>query len=288
MPKQKKAQKIVDLAEKLSILREQKAMLDAEAREFAGKRDKLNEEFKSLQAEILELRKARDQINMEVKELKQQKSNIKAERVKKTGELKNLKQQIEELAKKKPAKSFKIIQREIEGLEWRIQTTSLNLQEEKQLVDKVKQLENQLSVHRKIEQLGQKRLELETEIKALQTRAMLCSEKISEKADKSRVFHDKMLKKIEDAEKIKTEADSFHKLFLQAKEKAKPLQAEIANILGEVRRLKEEILAEEKERREKIEETLLEDIERRAREKVKRGEKLTWEEFKAFAQKGIA
>jgi uncharacterized coiled-coil DUF342 family protein len=288
LAKQEKIQKIEELTRELEVLKEQKAKVDAEAREFAEKRDRLNEAFKDSRAEILELRRTRDSINLEVKELKQQRDKIKDERIKKIDELKNLRKELEELARKKPSKSLKTLQKEIESLEWNIQTMSLNLQDEKQLVERVKQLEIQLSIHRKFEQLNQKKLELEAELKALEARAKLCHEKISKKAGKSQEFHEKMLEKIEEAKKLKMEADNIHQLFLQAKEKAKPLQAEIANILGEIRRLKEEILAEEEKARKEREESLLENIERQAKEKLKRGEKLTWEEFKAIAEKGIA
>lgn len=288
MSKQEKPQKIDELTRKLAVLREQKLKVDAEAREFAEKRNRLNEAVKGLRAEILELRRTRDSINLEVKELKHQRDQIKEERIQKIGELKNLRKELEELKKKKPSKSLKTLQKEIESIEWKIQTTSLNLQDEKQLVERVKQLEIQLGIHRKIEQLNQKKLELEAELKALEARVKLCHEKISEKAGKSQEFHEKMLEKIEEAKKLKMEADNIHQLFLQAREKAKPLQAEIANILGEIRRLKEEILAEEEKARKEREESLLENIKRQAKEKLKRGEKLTWEEFKAIAEKGIA
>lgn len=288
MSKQEKPQKIDELTRKLAVLREQKLKVDAEAREFAEKRNRLNEAVKGLRVEILELRRTRDSINLEVKELKHQRDQIKEERIQKIGELKNLRKELEELKKKKPSKSLKTLQKEIESIEWKIQTTSLNLQDEKQLVERVKQLEIQLGIHKKIEQLNQRKLELEAELKALEARVKLCHEKISEKAGKSQEFHEKMLEKIEEAKKLKMEADNIHQLFLQAREKAKPLQAEIANILGEIRRLKEEILAEEEKARKEREESLLENIERQAKEKLKRGEKLTWEEFKAIAEKGIA
>lgn len=288
MSKKERTQKINELTSKLSILKEQKTKVEAEAKEFAEKRKRLNEEFKGLRAEILELRKSRDQMNMGVKELKQQIEAIKTERAQKIGELKKLRQQIGELMKKKPSKSFETLQKEVESLEWKIQTSSLNLQEEKVLVEKVKNLETQLSIHRKIEQLNQKKLELEAETKALQTRARIYREKIAEKVEKSQEFHKKMLEKIEEAKKIKAEADSLHQLFLQVKEKMKPLQSEIATIIGEIRRIKEENMAEEEKNKKEKEETLLDNIEKQAKEKLKRGEKLTWEEFKVLAEKGIA
>lgn len=288
MSRQEKVQKIEELTRELSLLREQKSKVEAEARELTEKRNKLNEAFKSLRSEILELRKTRDQINLEVKELKKQKNEIKREQVQKIEEIKNLRQETGELTKKKPSRSLKKLQEEIESLEWKIQTTPLSLQEENKLVERVKQLEIQLGVCRKIEQLNQKSLELEAEAKALGVRIKLCNEKISEKVRKSREFHEKMLEKIEEAKKLKIEVDNLHQLFLHAREKAKPLRSEMEKISGEIKQLKEEILAEEEKVRKESEEIILKNIEKQAREKLKRGEKLTWEEFKVLAEKGIA
>jgi len=45
-------------------------------------------------------------------------------------------------------------------------------------------------------------------------------------------------------------------------------------------------MSEEKEKKKK-DEALREEFERQAREKLKRGEKLTWQEFQLLAEKGM-
>jgi len=285
---QEKLRKIEELNQKLAVLKEQRSNLFAEAKELAVKRDKLNDEFKRLRVEAQELKKAMDEINARVKELKQQRSQIKAEVAKKATELKSLQSEIKVLMAKKPQRSFGVLQKEVEAIEWKIQTTPLTLQEEKQLVEKVKQLEAQLNVHRRIEQLSRKKLELTTELKALEARAKDLHERMVSEAEKSQQIHKEMIKKLEEAKKLKTEADSLHKLFLQAKEKLRPVKEEIDKILEEIKRLKEEMAAEAEEEKRKSEENLLESLAKNALEKLKRGEKLTWEEFKILTEKGLA
>jgi uncharacterized coiled-coil DUF342 family protein len=285
---QEKLRKIEELNQKLAVLKEQRSNLFAEAKELAVKRDKLNDEFKRLRVEAQELKKAMDEINARVKELKQQRSQIKAEVAKKATELKSLQSEIKVLMAKKPQRSFGVLQKEVEAIEWKIQTTPLTLQEEKQLVEKVKQLEAQLNVHRRIEQLSRKKLELTTELKALEARAKDLHERMVSEAEKSQQIHKEMIKKLEEAKKLKTEADSLHKLFLQAKEKLRPVKEEIDKILEEIKRLKEEMAAEAEEEKRKSEENLLESVAKNALEKLKRGEKLTWEEFKILTEKGLA
>ncbi|MEM0095738.1 MAG: hypothetical protein QW660_03800 [Candidatus Bathyarchaeia archaeon] len=284
---QEKIKKIEELNQKLAILKEQREKLAVEAKALVEKRDKLNNEVKRLKAEAQELRKTRDEINARVKELKQQRNQIRAEVAQKAKELKNIQNEIKVLMAKRPSKSASFLQKEVETLEWKIQTTPLSLQEEKQLVEKVRQLEAQLNIHRKIEQLIQKKLELVTELKALEARAKSLHEKMAEEAKKSQQTHEEIIKKLEEVKKIKIEADGLHKLFLQVKEKIEPVKLEIKKILEEVRTLKEEMAAEIQEEKRKNEERLLECVAKRALEKLRRGEKLTWEEFKILAEKGL-
>ncbi len=288
MSRSGKTQQIEELTEKLSVLKGQKSALKAEAKGLAEKRDRLNHELKNLRCEILRMKNARDEINAKVKELKQQRSQIKAEIAQKVAELKSLRKELEPLIEKKPKRGLKALEKDVESIEWKIQTTPLSLQEEKKLVEQVKQLESQISVHKKIKQLSQKRIELKAELKALQARVELCHKNIMEHAEKSRQTHEELLKKIEEANKIKGEADNFHRLYLQTREKIKFLQAEMAKILDGIRRFREEISAEEEKKRKETEEKLLESVEKQAVEKLKRGEKLTWEEFKVLAEKGLA
>jgi len=283
-----KQQKIDELTQKLSALKEQRNKLNAEAAERAEKRNKFNEQFKSLRIEILELKNERDKLNEKVKELKHQRNEMTIKVREKIEEAKKLNQEIKALFKKKPSKSLQTLQREVESIEWKIQTTPLSLQEEKELVERVKQLETQLNIHRKLEQLNHKLLELHAEIKALKTECRLRHEKLTETARKSQEIHEKMLAKIEESRKLKTEADSLHKLFLQTKERTRPIQEEISKISNQIKGLKDEIQREEAKEKKKIEEALREKLEKQAREKLRRGEKLTWEEFQLLAEKGMA
>lgn len=64
-------------------------------------------------------------------------------------EIKKLNQQIKALAKKKPSRSLQTLQKKLDEIDWEIQTTSLNLREEKELVDQVGKLETQVNIHKK-------------------------------------------------------------------------------------------------------------------------------------------
>jgi uncharacterized coiled-coil DUF342 family protein len=288
LSKQQKTRVIEELTQKLSALKEQKSGLDGEAYRWAEKRDKLNEQVNSLRAEILVLRGERDRVNEKVKELKQQRNEMTTKIHEKIEEIKKLTQENKALEKKKPSRSHQALQKEVESIDWKIQTTSLTLQEDKELVEKVKQLETQLNVHRKLEQLTQKIAELRTEVKALKTENQLRHQELTKNAKQSQEIHRNMLERIEESKKLKNEADTIHKQFLEAKEKTRPLQDEITQIANQIRQLNEEIQEEEDREKRQSQDALRETLEKQAREKLKRGEKLSWEEFQLLAEKGIA
>jgi uncharacterized coiled-coil DUF342 family protein len=96
-----------------------------------------------------------------------------------------------------------------------------------------------------------------------------------------------MLAKLEEAKTAKAEADAIHKQFLEAREKAKPVRKQIVSITTEIRRLKGEVREEEQEERRHSEDELRQSLEQKAREKLKRGEKLSWQEFQLLSEKGV-
>lgn len=222
-----------------------------------------------------------------MKELKQRREQARTEMRKKTEEKEETKQEIKALYKKKPSRSHQLLKKEFDNLEWEIQTTSLRLQDEKELVERVERLKVQLDIYEKIEQLNDKTFELKTGIKALETRSKLHHEKLTETAQKSQIIHEKMLEKIEKAKGLQTKADELHKSFLDVKKRVNLVQREFTEILNQIDSLRDEIRGEEEKEKEKSERALRNELEKRAREKVKRGEKLTWEEFQILAEKEI-
>jgi uncharacterized coiled-coil DUF342 family protein len=284
---ERKNEMVAELNEKLSALKDQENTLGSEARKFAEKRDELNGRMRSLRDEVLGLRSQRDELNIKVKELKQRRDEMRVGIHGKLEEIKKLGEEHKVLARRRPSQSHEVLQKEVESIDWTIQTTSLTLQEDKELVEKVKQLETQLSIHRKLEQVAKRIAQLRTETRAMKAETEHLHRQLTENAQKSQETHRKMLQKIEESKTLKTEADSMHKQFLQAKGTTRPLREEMKAVLNRIRQLKGEIREEAQKERKESEDTLRKTLETQAREKLKRGEKLTWEEFQLLAEEGI-
>ena len=278
---------IEDLNARLAELTKERDKLGAEADELMKKRDRLNEQFRNIRLEVSGLRQERDDANARVRELKLTRSELKNSIHDAIEELKKLRQSAKVLAQTKPRQSSATLQKELENIEWKIQTSSLNLEEEKQLIEQVKRLEAPLSIYKKLDRFHAKISEIETQLKVLDQEQKAVHNRITQIAQKSQETHEKMLKEIDEAKNTKTKADEAHRQLTLTRENEKPVRESIGNIYDQISRLKGEMREEETEKREQTDALLKESLERKAREKLKRGEKLTWEEFQVIAEKGL-
>ena len=272
--------KIAELYQQLAPLKEENNKLNSEAKEWAGKRNSLHKQIRKLRAKAQELKQKRDTLNKRVQELKTLREEANKKRREKHAQILRLREEIGTLTEKKPSRGMDDLQMEIEKLEWRIQTTPLTLREEEVLIDQIRPLENQLLIYKKLQKLKNNLTELRIEEKEFESKAKTYHKEILELAEQSQELHKEMLEALNEVGILQSEADKAHQRFLEANQKARSLHQRIEPIREELHRMEEENKA-------RYELELREGLEERALEKLKRGEKLTWEEFKVLAEKGI-
>ncbi|MGD6808399.1 MAG: coiled-coil protein [Candidatus Bathyarchaeia archaeon] len=304
MSTQDKLNQIANLRSQIATLKDQVNKADVESKKQVEKRDQLNEQTKKVNLEIRDIKKQRDEINQKVQALKQQRDDVRVKIKPIMDEIQAINEKKEELKKKAPRVRQKDIQEEINKIDWKIQTESLDLQEEKRLVGEVKLLETQLSGYKKIEKQNKKIAEHIQERKVLDAQADKFHKELSEMAKKSQDLHESMIAKIAEAKKAKEEADVLHKGFIENKEKIKALLVDIAVITGQMLGLQNTVREQNKELREKEmairlkekeqfamqrnkklldEQALKTKLGAQAKEKLNKGEKLSWNEFQLLA-----
>jgi len=283
LTEQQKTNQIAAFNKQIATLREQINKANAETKVHIEKRDKLNEQFKKQRNDIHALENERNSLNEKVKTLKQQRETARARNRTIIEEIIARNKKIVELKKKKPRKSRSQLDKEIQDIEWKIQTTPLDLQEERRLVEEVKQLEPQLNIYKKIEQQNKKIAELRKELKTLEAKANAHHQELISTAQKSQEFHATIIAKISEAKNIKREADRLHSAYIQAKEQAKPLYQEMKEITEKKKKLQDAIREEDEKQKKNAEKALKEKLESQARDKLQRGEKLSWDEFQLLA-----
>jgi uncharacterized coiled-coil DUF342 family protein len=284
----------------INKIKKQIGEANTQIKKYVEKRNQLHEKVKKSRAEINQIKIERDALNEKVKLLKEKRDLVRAKATPIMEEVNAIDEKIAELKKKVPRVSQRELQEELDAIEWKIQTTSLDLQEEKILIGNVKELEIQLSSYKKIDKKHQKIKELLAQRKTIDDHADALHKELTELAKKSQEFHATMIEKVNAVKKDKAEADNLHQAFVKAKEENTLWYEQIRQLIDQTRGLKvaskEFDLAKRKEEEAKWKEEqtkrkeeqaeravkekeIKEKIGSEARDKLQRGEKVNWDEF---------
>jgi len=280
------ALRIEELNRVLTALKQERDKLNSEAKTWVEKRNTVHEHIQTLKTEAKQLREKRDEINQKVKELKTLRDQARSEQKEKRAHILKVKEKMQAVMGKRPSRPMTDIQKEIESLDWKIQTTPMPVQEEKFIVDQIRILESERAIHKQLQELKSNLIELQTEEKALATKAKLHHEALTKLVEQGQELHKQMLELLTKAQNLRAEADAAHQKHLEYRQKASEVHQEFLEVLQQFNSLKQEIQKKEEEQQaEKLQE-MREEAVKKAREKMKRGEKMTWEEFQLLAQQG--
>lgn len=291
---------ITMLSQQIEKKKDEITKIEAEIKNSIQTRDQLNVKVKNAWQEINEIRKQRDSLNEQVKALKEQREGMRVKSAEVIDKINETRAKVDELKTKTPRVSQRELQEEFNAIEWKISTTSLDLQEEKRLIERVKQLEILLRGFKKIDKQYQKISELQNERKPFKNEADSLHSELTDLAKKSQDLHLELMSKVEQAKKDKAEADLHHEAYIQGKEQINQLLVEIAVLTGEIKGLKNTLYEkskairaknqadrkaararteEEKINKKIVNDSLREKLGSQARDKLQRGERLNWNEF---------
>jgi len=290
-----------EIIEQIQKLREEANNANVQVQNCIQRRNELNAEVKKTREEIAALKAERDTINEKVKSLKGQRDVVRAQSDPITKEIELIREKIAGFKKKVPRESQRDLQEEHDAIEWKISTTSLDLQEEKMLIEKVKQLELLLSSYKKIDAQNKKIKDLLSQRKNFDVQAEALHNELTGLAAKSQEIHSKMIEKVNAMKISRAQADAQHQIYVKTKEEVIPIIYEkIGQLVGQLNSVKAQIAKESKDESqvrmkeaqtrmqeravaEKAEkekqQAIREKLGAEARNKLQKGEKLSWNEF---------
>jgi uncharacterized coiled-coil DUF342 family protein len=279
LTEKQKTTEIEMVTHQVSLLKEQISKIDAKIKAQTGERDTFNQKFGKLRQEINRLKTERDGLNENVKTLKQERNRARTKIKHIIEELKTHRQKISELKKKTPQKSHWDLKKELEAIEWRIQTSTYDMQTEKRQIETVRNLETQLSLYRKIEQHKKRVANLQSELDGLKETAESNHHTLTERAKKSQEIHSEITAKISELKSVKSDADRLHEIYIRLRTQAQPFKEKLRKLLETRRKIQNALRKEEEERKKHAEKTLKEKLEVQARNKLQSGEEISWNEF---------
>ena len=168
--------------------------------------------------EINQIKAERDTLNEKVKQLKSQRDAVRVNVAPIMTEINTINEKIETLKKNQPHINVREIKKQHEELEFKIATTTMDVHEEKRLIDQVKELEIQLSGSKKIDTQHKKIKELLEHRKTFDAQADVFHKELTDVAKRSQELHAVMMEKVNAMKRDRDEADGLHQAFIKYKE----------------------------------------------------------------------
>lgn len=255
-------------------------------KELVDRRRQLRDEVVALSKQIDEHMSKRNELNEQIKKIKDEITQLRASE-------KNLKEEMERkrVVIKSRSRKIRISEKEaraqLSRLEWRLATEHLDPKEEAELV---REIETARMILREVEAVVGMRKNIGDFEKKMEEIASMIMEKNNEKArlvETSNLCHAKIKQLLEDKKVRRDELSKLDSEIEETKKKKdelfmKMVEIDAKSYLAKMRRVL--MMQEEQAKRLKMEETVKSKLALDAQEKLKRGESLDWEEFKAMIE----
>jgi uncharacterized coiled-coil DUF342 family protein len=281
--------KIEELNQELAPIKEERNRLNLEAKKWVEKRNSLNEKVKNLREEANSIKEKRDTINSQVQELKNIREQVISKSKEKREKISELQEKITIINEKQPdtTGNLKRVEKEIEKLDWTIQTNSLPIREEQELINQIRELETQLLAQKKIKKVKDQLYELRSAQRQFGSEAKTIHEKLSELAEQSQKYHLQMVGIIEKAHDLQTESNEAHQKYVEARSQAQQKHDKCVELIQQIKAIEQELKESTDKKQAERQDALQKELEERALTKLKNGEKLLWDEFQYLAEKGL-
>jgi phosphoserine phosphatase len=259
-------------------------------REYKAIRDEHNKEVRSLIESVKAEREARDRINKDISEAKDRRTAIHAQ-------LKSVYEEIRELRSNivgSPSNDQRRMMRRVEELEWRQQTEQVSMDEERQIVDEIANIETKLVKIGQEKEKQDRISELRRLARRLKEEASEAHQKVIALSEQSQIHHQEVVRIRPQLEEFKRSADTAHQNFVEelkkvkeGEAKLKEVRTQIDDIYSKIRKFQSDKRGtEEKERRDQQREDQQERVDA-AVEKMQAGKRLTFDEF-ILAQRSVS
>jgi len=271
-----------DLRAKNTAKRAEIAALRKQMDDSAKRRDDLNAEVKSFSEEVKKLKAKRDAGNARVKELKIKRNELRDQAAEKRETLSKVLQQTQQMSEQLKG-SVAELYKQINSLEWYIQTNPLAPKTERSIIAKISALEFDLAKHKGLRSVKDKLLQLRVEVGALRLQAQATHEELTRIADESEKIHNAMQELVKSMFSKRKEADAAHAEFIEKSQARREAVNELRSNIERLSQLRSKI-GEARESPRLKGEKVKSQYKEAANEKMKSGGKLSFEEFQALME----
>ncbi|MBS7605766.1 MAG: hypothetical protein QXR84_00480 [Candidatus Bathyarchaeia archaeon] len=274
--------KLVKSEREISNVKDDLEKTLSELYRLEGKRKELLLKVRELRAESLTCRDRLNVLREEIKGLNETLTNLRRERNEKITHLREIRERIKEYLKAKPKIREEDLEKEISNLDWRIQTFPLPLDEEKRVIARIKSLEEQLHFYRKLKDMRDEARAAESDLEEIKKKINACVNALVDRVLERKRVRERLTEIFREINEVKAEIERINGECKRFRERVSELRSKYRDLLGQVRAVREAIRYEEESERSERISMLKEKIKERVSEKIKRGEKVSFEELKVF------
>lgn len=284
-PEEKKElfKKLDETKKTIQQLRDSLNQIDSQKEHWFRKKEAIGKEIIALIGEAKKAKEQRNSLTDSVKKSKDERKGLITLLKEKIELLKNLRDNKEESLKKhKVLGDPRGLRREIDRLEYSLQTNVVSFEKEQRIMKSIKEMKKKYDEVKDVVVVNEQIGSLNREIKELKSKTEEKHKQVQDAAKKSQEFHENVLssgKKIDD---LKTEEEEAYKKFMEYKQQFNEVNSQLKEQLPILNDLNQKlnISKEEnkKEKLQKIEETLR-NKEEVVQEKLRKGQKLTTEDL---------
>jgi len=281
------------LEETISRLRKKRDEHNKITKEALTQRNEINLEMNGLLVKAKEHMTKRDTLNTQVKESKEKRKKFQDDLLEK-------KTLMEELTKKegnvkegdirKKRRLMKDLTEKVEKLEWNLQTSILSADKEKEMIQNLEKLSEEINKLATDVHVTTSQTQLWREISSIQKQVNYLHVKIIDSAKESQIFHNLMNQFFQQVNVLRKKANDFHKEFLDSKKIADTHHKEFLSTVSEKNELRKEFKEKQRDVRKKMQDKIrsnLEENTEKAFQKYEKGENLSMDEFRLLVEKGM-
>ncbi|MFH1133318.1 MAG: hypothetical protein V1735_02430 [Nanoarchaeota archaeon] len=277
---------ITQLREEIGELKDKLDVINKEKEHWFLKKEEISVQIRDKITSIKAAKTQRNTLTKKVSDVKDLRKLLNDQIRDKIEGIKKLNTEKDEVQKKfNITKDPVMIQRDIDRLEFRIETEALSFEREQDSMKKIKELKSQLKESKAVSGVWDRVHSLSKEIDDLKRKATDEHRKIQNLAKESQVQHEIMLELSKDIDDIKAKEEEYYKKFFDLKQQFVELNNQLKEKMAKQKDLHNRLdadRAEDKEKRLVEEEKTLEQKNIEVEEKIKKGKKLTTEDLLIF------
>lgn len=272
-----------ELHNQIRTLRKRLSELNEVKEKLFDQRNAVGKQISDLIKNVKGIRSERDTFTAEVKLSKEEREKLNNDIKLKTAEVKKLTDEKEAIVSKSGLKEDpRMLKRELERLNYKVETEAMSFDKETKLMKVINQLKKKVAAAKDVTTASDKLWHATKELDRMRAIANQAHNKVQHAAHESQEKHQGMMAVSHQIDDLKKKEEEFNTQITAKKAEMQPIMTELDSLTAKLNDINDKLgvaREETKKQHEAEQKKKLTDRAEEVRQKLKRGEKLTTDDF---------